>query len=29
VDGRLKKYIKGLKPVIEQLIETYKGFAHI
>jgi hypothetical protein len=29
VDGELKRYVNGLTPVIEQFIETYKGYAHV
>lgn len=29
VDGELKRYVSGLKPVLEQFTETYKGFANI
>ncbi len=29
VNGELKKYVNGLLPVIEQFIETYKGYAHV
>lgn len=29
LDGQLKAYVRGLLPVLEQFVETYKGKAHL
>jgi hypothetical protein len=29
VDGKLKRYVNRLAPVLEQFTETYKGNAHL
>jgi len=29
VNGWLKLYVRGLLPVLEQFVETYKGKAHL